>query len=88
MTNTPLPAFDLLVLRAVSTLGDGATGKAIRGAVETTHRQEAPFSAIYAALGRLRKAGLVQAVAGADGLSWSLLDAGQRVLVGEGDGND
>ena len=56
-----LPQLDLLVLLALTRLGDEAYGLPIARAIEEADGRGVPLASLYAALSRLEKTGLVAA---------------------------
>ena len=55
-----LPDVELLTLLAVARIGDGAYGVAILDEIRTTSGTEASVAAVYAALERLARNGLIR----------------------------
>ncbi len=64
MKGERLGEFEELALLAVGALGDAAYGIAIQDVLETETRREASLGAVYAALDRLERKGLVASALG------------------------
>ncbi len=60
MSRKSLAEFELLVMLAISRLGDGAYGTAIRQEIESRTGRSVSVGALYATLGRLADKGLLQ----------------------------